>query len=905
MAASRDVRYTSWDKASRAHSTASCPDNGASKGAKDADFTEEDHNELERCAYEEAMSNIKNMLTTSDQLAKVPYYLRELSDKYEDAVMKLSAAVENQLDETRIGCEILDLCVGNIEGIKNDFSDINASCIETNRLLDPWSVPSFVNNAKTNVEYTATQRKALQEIPYMVDKLESLLDEAPNNIKDVYIKLRALVKLRDSAAASANSNSKSSIKAQEKSINKKSTDKIQNLLLKRVWENITDALFLCDDEPAVLLQTVEIIRIEDVAIQKVFPGPPAEFKAVPRSDVFGPKNGMMVTDEERETEEKYGYMTAQMFETLQKSISDQFIDLYLSFEEAQEEGKKKEAKEAPRKETSETQQKENGPQALPRRKVTQDGYLSEVFETLKEHMLDLECIKDLIGPLFPAKFAIGQFVEAAYCKHLTAIVNRQLSDHLSLTASQALMAVKFLQWSVDQLTTLESIVKLKSQYENLITALMNHFVKLSQANVTKLLSNAVALDRKTPATHDQQGHYYTLLPGEFFGILDIELSLVFDEAGIGGVNVYPEVKALLDFVVKCQSMISQFLHQVTFEGDAVLLGEDKIAHNDAYICAAINNCEQSEHLLDDVRNRCLDALNNTPDSVPDKIREAIEVEFENCSGGYLDLSIQAISLLVRKLLSDLKPDWNGMFSKGPWMEGEASSDLIESAIGLLAKYDGWINHQKHFCLFVRELTLHFVETYIRRLIDKKLSNTAADHERLAADAELFKDNFVQVVDDRPTRTVIEAHMAVLGSVVAILQEQADFINLHFLNIVKVFGPQSLSILQNILATRSDLNKAERKRIVDACGQEEQYKRNVQTGPGDRGATPVEDTRKRADVGPDVVTGADALPGRSAVSGPEFASRVMHRFKNFRQHSRNIKLFPNINNINKSLASNDL
>lgn len=284
---------------------------------------------------QEAIAEVKSLFHNFDQLARVNHYKEDYEEKRAKAEQQLSSALRTQMEETKLGLQTLATSAERVSSIRNNFIDIDIYCTECQGLLSEWDDIKRVNNAKTNLEATTRLIENFRSIPRQAEALLDLLEDSPLHMKAVYLDLRKLIQLRDTAYSQGRSFSDSFKHQVQDSF--EVLDKVAEQLETLVWEQMADCDILAPEDPAELLMAVELIVMEDKAKRKLFA----------KSDV-----------KKKKTEAPPKTMREKMDECIKGLIANKFQALIKSEEDASAEAKA-EAAEAKKKKKSPEQSRQN------------------------------------------------------------------------------------------------------------------------------------------------------------------------------------------------------------------------------------------------------------------------------------------------------------------------------------------------------------------------------------------------------------------------------------------------------------------------------------------------------------------------------------------------------------------
>jgi len=234
-----------------------------------------------------AIQEVKTLIHHPDQLARVTAHRADYANRKHQIDMQLASAVRTQVDETRMGLELLLNSAEAIARIQNNFQVIDKYCHECKELLKEYDQIRRVSTARRNLDTTIKLLTYFRSIPLRAESLIRELDRDDHKIKQIYKGLRMLVQLKDKACEQGLAYS-ASFKAQTKGGFEK-LQRVADEVEDRVWENVRDCLVLAEmeEDRPILIRTLEVIEMEDIATRKVFNGLDDEEPEAPVKSPYG------------------------------------------------------------------------------------------------------------------------------------------------------------------------------------------------------------------------------------------------------------------------------------------------------------------------------------------------------------------------------------------------------------------------------------------------------------------------------------------------------------------------------------------------------------------------------------------------------------------------------------------
>jgi hypothetical protein len=139
------------------------------------------------------------MFRSAEQLTRLQPYLAECVRKKAAVEAQLSSAVRTQVDETRLGLQLLQESSVAMTRMRANFLAIDQYCKDCKMVLRDSPEIQRVNLARKNLDATTRLLDKFRSLPVQAEAIIDDLDENDRHIKQVYKALRKLFHLRDSA----------------------------------------------------------------------------------------------------------------------------------------------------------------------------------------------------------------------------------------------------------------------------------------------------------------------------------------------------------------------------------------------------------------------------------------------------------------------------------------------------------------------------------------------------------------------------------------------------------------------------------------------------------------------------------------------------------------------------------
>lgn len=275
------------------------------------------------------------MFRSAEQLGRLPAFLAECNRKKAAIEAQLSSAVRTQVDETRLGLQLLNESAQLMHQMRNNFHAIDSYCRDCKMVLRDSPEIQKVNTARKNLDATTRLLDKFRSLPAQAEALLEELDDSDRAIKSVYKRMRLLFRLRDSARDQQSGSMPGGQGGFSAEFSSQLEESIEELnrsaaaVEDRVWENIDQATYLAKEDPVTLVRTLEVIEMEDHAMRKVFGG---RDKAGAVSST-----GAVVLSGDKASQLS---MKEKCLNVMEKAIADLFNHLHIDEEQSAEQERK-------------------------------------------------------------------------------------------------------------------------------------------------------------------------------------------------------------------------------------------------------------------------------------------------------------------------------------------------------------------------------------------------------------------------------------------------------------------------------------------------------------------------------------------------------------------------------------
>ena len=496
-----------------------------------------------------------------------------------------------------------------------------------------------VNVVRKNVDATIRLLDKFRSLPEQCDELLDELYEHDRHIKKVYLQLRKLMLLRDTAfeptiAATFSDDFTDKLKDTFAHL----TDTADELEL-RIFENIGDwlvavrtlapdlqrwlctltSVFCCvhlcstllaKEDPTTLIRTLEVLEMEDRAQNR---------------KVFAQSSPRVA-------------MKDRLLSTLETSIANAFADLHKDEAQAAKEKRKKALAAEKEKKKAEKQQarqhikqqerqerKERGEvdgddepdgddglvdadedEAETVEAINQDhedgavnssdlvsDYACEVLEEMQVLVEQLDDVKADLGRCFPPSYAIVDFYELRYRRWIKVTINFHTNDVRKLSKKALLKCCSWMTWYMDRMRQLGySTQEDDDEWVALMAEMITAFCQATESTITQLIDNILRAEEQAQPELNESGHYHTTGPADLFYTINQQMDIVLNAYGLKSHALANVVLMLADVFTYYQDQQLDFLGDVELDDNRLLFGPHQIEKTDTYFCAVINNVSQ-------------------------------------------------------------------------------------------------------------------------------------------------------------------------------------------------------------------------------------------------------------------------------------------------------------------------
>lgn len=788
---------------------------------------------------QESIQQINLLLTAPDALSRISEIKHNVSSRLDDILHELYDINTSELSAIQTS---INSCFNNqqqINKLNNNLITIDKYCDESAQLFNPidWEYIESINAARINVDTILSLQDKYASLPDQCKQLENELVE-DHTIVDVYRKFRRLVVLRDNALLQQTKQSSLSPYKNQPEYHQQLIQSfaiLQNIsdtIFNTITENITDSHILCSDDPTTLVLTLQVCVLEDGAKRKVLGS---------TTCINDQSNSQLIT------------MKQYVLNTLESNIAGIFRGLCRS--ESDEQAIKRAA-------SSDDQQKQSIDELAVTGTNARSDYILNVLDNMRVLCDELFDVLAQSDPCYPPDYNIVQFLEQRYRHWMLFTLQFHTTDIIHLSKKALLKSCQWIQWYQQRMSDLTYDKNESNDLTRITSMCMIEYTRSTASDIlNKLVSNIINVEQSSAAERDADGFYITTGPSDLFLTLSTQIDIVLNQFSLHDQPLSYVILMIADTITYYQNETLKFISTVNQRDiDGVLLfGTQMVEKQDTYFCAIINNCYQSIDNIDEIKQRCLERIQqnttakistseltssgtvisidgtSTTSTTTQSLYQQMSDTFDECGDGFVSVSAEATDILVLIIITTCQPSLVEIFGT-QWLHSATHThNLISTINDYMTDYKQWIRGQAYFMKVLKSLLHSIVTEYISKVCDVKLHIDSQFIERLGGDIDLLNDAFVQY--ELLPRKQIDDELSVLYLIIDIIQCEYEYIPQYFASVSQRFTTQSHDIIDSLLSARNDITRSQRKLLLEQL-DEMQVMEQQAVSDGQRGNTKI-------------------------------------------------------------------
>jgi hypothetical protein len=461
-------------------------------------------------------------------------------------------------------------------------------------------------------------------------------------------------------------------------------------------------------------------------------------------------------------------------------------------------------------------------QAVASTGVTPSEDPSTVLEGLNFWQGDLLMARNELVPKFPPTLNIMDFFLLTYHRNIHSVLAQCLMAKLE--PADILYIVGWVRVYHDDLAAQLGISaddlepRLLDDRE---PELIAEYVTLSRGKINEWIGNLQHAEAKSftertaPPETDADNHYMTPTGIDLYQIIKQHIDAA-AQASRG--------RLLVEIVGECAKSVHKFLADMT----KVLEGE-----RTKYLEKADMAAEYFEDYVVMLGNTCLKWVSYLAE-LGGELEDLLASEFvasgtkalSGLSEGFVNMAKMCSQVLVEIIFRSLKPALNSLFKDG-WYNGEGLMDAI------VATFDDYFKdyeqHADSFLLnkLVSDVLERLFIAYLEQLRSKSTKLKMPSAQRLLeADVTTMVQFFSSYRDPERVKKALDP----LVKFVALASSSQRMVFLEFVSFWKLYPDVPMTLFEEVLNRRDDLDRAAVKEIMESCRKKTQEDKIVEAAP---------------------------------------------------------------------------
>ncbi|CAK0787040.1 hypothetical protein CVIRNUC_010256 [Coccomyxa viridis] len=685
-----------------------------------------------------AVDEVERLLQHPEDLKRLPNMLEEYTQKHHANKVQLSATVASQVDAARSGMELLEGAQKTLAKMQQCYDDIDKLCTECASLIDNHDKIKDLSAVHYNLGKTLQDVENIVALPQQAAEAEDMLKD-DTQLSEAYESLAILEATSTMAQRALESNSK--LKGNDSRNISAYFNKVRMTMGKveeRLWSIIRSFATLGRDQPAMLVNAVRIIELQELVDKSL------------EASTGGTMGVMQPKRYRKRCEQQIGM-----------SIQDNFAPLLRNCAQ------------------------------LAAAEENTDKRTGEILDSAHDFVVQLADIFDYVTPCFPEKYGIFRVIFREYHQHLSFMLDCIGCCAEQLSNSDILKVVGWTsgyQETLKELGLEDSDIVFPEGHDRGMTLLVNKYIMRMRATLHTWFVNILQGDMSGEPKQADDGKLWTPGAVDFFRIVNEQVSVV-EEVSSG--------EMLLQTGEAVMGIMKEFQ-----EAQETHLQKDL---SDGLLCAVINN-----------NTRCYNESTEFADHLDDTLAPPYKgrLDVEAQCRGFLELSKEAVSHLVSSIFSDAAflELFHKLFCSEDWQQGTTTDSILATVGDYLEEFEHlieafWFKRLAVCCL--EETVAHYVAsllTYTRAITDPSLKRMEADYQQLC---DFFEKSCAKERVSKVCQPLDD-----LRDLAA--SDSVDTFVLSYTSLLQTAPGITPALVERLVASRQDLNKADIKEVMDQC-----------------------------------------------------------------------------------------
>jgi exocyst complex component 3 len=433
-----------------------------------------------------------------------------------------------------------------------------------------------------------------------------------------------------------------------------------------------------------------------------------------------------------------------------------------------------------------------------------ENLLEECLNQVKFIYDDLTLVYDEVNPRFPPKYKIFFFYVIQYHKHLYFLITKLSSKNMETRDILLLTAWIREYYTImnDRFGVSEDLLeprllddnegKLTDEYVRLIEKKLQEWVdRLLQTEYEDFISR-----EKSPEI-DTDSIYITSAPVILFQMINQQVDIAMDNSNGS--------KLLLDVVLECLKIMKYFQNKQISQLDGEHTKYTQ-AHGvkeftpgfPEYVMAWSNNHLRCSEFVDVLQKRLEEKME--PELMPECTAHlTLAVE------SFMKVTKRSFNILVDIVFLDITPTWTSIYSS--WNENGDQSSKMTLILNTIDDYFEDFKLRLIDYIF-QKLTTELLDRFLIFFIETLHSKTTAKYKlpesisRVKSDLQMATDFWAKHKNSKRVNLAFD----IVHKIVTLMESSEQMIYLSWYSIWKAYNDVPLSLIEDILAKRDDLNK---------------------------------------------------------------------------------------------------
>ena len=300
-----------------------------------------------------------------------------------------------------------------------------------------------------------------------------------------------------------------------------------------------------------------------------------------------------------------------------------------------------------------------------------------------------------------------------------------------------------------------TVFQIKRVAPKMMQASMDAYVGAARKNIFPIIKNIVRVEDNEE--QDDKQRYFTNGPTDLLFTVNSQVDLIVGSK-LGAVGLRYVGRLIRDIFLEHQKAINELLSDVEPSDDGKLLfGPSKISKPDTFICAIINNCDECDKGIDDVRDKILDDIEtrqvvddehesdpktgDEDDQEDQSLEDYIYNTMDEASDGYLKVAKNGGKMLAFTICHEITPLLKTLFDSEWLADPEPFANMVYIIKDYFDDYKLWLSKDVIFGKVVVQKTLStLVAEYLKALLTlKKLTLTSEFINRIQQDVDVISE----------------------------------------------------------------------------------------------------------------------------------------------------------------------